>query len=83
MQQSSGGRGGIHRTDFSSVDSLLIVLSASAALAVRAWGEWPGGRTEENVFSALCWEEVLELVPSSDLDKHGAGVLCSTGSQST
>lgn len=42
------------------------MLLASAALAVRAWGEWPAGRTEEDVFSALCWEEeVPELVPSS------------------
>lgn len=41
-----------------------MVLLASAALAVRAWGEWPDGRTED-VFSALCWEEVPELVPST------------------
>lgn len=68
---------------FFPVDSLLIVLLASATLAVRAWGEWPDGRTEEDMFSALCWEEVPELVPSSGLDKCGAGVLCSTGSQST
>lgn len=50
---------------FFPVDSLLIMLLASAALAVRPWGEWPAGRTEDDVFSALCWEEVLELVPSS------------------
>lgn len=66
LQQSLGGRGGIHRSDFIfAVDSLLIVLLTSAALAVRAWGEWPAGRTEEDVFSALCWEEVPELIRSS------------------
>lgn len=50
---------------FFPVDSLLIVHIASAALAVRAWGEWFDGRTED-VFSALCWEEAPELVPSSE-----------------
>lgn len=66
LQQSSGRRGGIQKSDFFfPVDSLLIVHIASAALAVRAWGEWFDGRTEE-VFSALCWEETPELVPSSE-----------------
>lgn len=50
---------------FFPVDSLLIVLLASAALAIRAWREWPDGRTEEVAFCALCWEEASELVPSS------------------